>query len=344
MNNFIVAVENSAHPNVSIDLFDIDHNPILLQTDSSGRKVLYIPEDSSAKEPILKRRYLAQINVPEADAADLRDLQYIMDLRVSPELDDDEIRKLTGEETRMQVRFTSPSKGCDDYRAHARNGKDEFLELEVAIPSSVFELKDLANGDHSVSLVAGWACGHEAVTLTHPIIFLPGSASPIEDNGHENSNGGDVDVKAEDINLVEGNKQVEEKNHNSENEINAPLGEDTPNDVHDHYGHDEVIKPGRRQREQVAMKQPGTYAENSEPKHVPERNKHRRHRKEETKTKSPIRQFNQRYNSDGFGKASFTANSYVTGLLVFVFVGGTILNAIVAMSGKTRASRNKRDV
>jgi len=269
MNNFIVAHDQSSHPSVSIDLYDQDDsiNPIITEsvtvTDGSAGSisVVYIPDFSAdhqtsdfGQEQIWTREFTAKLNL---NGADLHDVQYVMDLKVSPELDDDVLQKLTGQEARIQARFTSSSKGCNDYRAHGRgngngngNGNDAGVKFQLVVPSSVFKLSN-AN-DNSVDLVAGWATGHEAVTLTQSIVFRTrprpkrkgkGKAAsteqeqeavpvPKKDTGvHVHVQ---VHVKEEDerVHVQENVKEQVRMSimQQSEELDEAPLAEDTPND------------------------------------------------------------------------------------------------------------------
>ena len=245
MNNFITPVDQSSHPNVSIELYDEDNNSLVEAIEEgSGRKVVYIEDQRETSDfghdQKLTKKYIAKLKLDD----DLKDLQYVMDLKVTPELDDDELKKLTGEEARMQAKFTSSSKGCSDYRAFGR-GRDGGLHFEIAVPSSVYDLKDFS--DHTVDLVAVWACGHEAITLTQPIVFLPriGGATAASVNS-------DVNIEAASPNDNTNDKipNDERTNENEEPAItkqetplakgNPPidvpeeqalLAEDTPNDI-----------------------------------------------------------------------------------------------------------------
>ena len=377
MNSYIIPVDQSSHPNVSIELFDLtnrDLNNNSVQdavgttVEESGRRVVYIDDFTTSNEfgqdKKLTLEYLVKLNL-DHDANDLKDLQYTMDIQVTPELDDDELKKLTGDEARMQARFTSSSKGCNDYRAFGRGGDGEDgLHLEIVVPSSIYKLNDVS--DHGVDLVAVWACGHEGITLTHSIAFLPRIGSK---SGSESVNGGGSTVAASAATAAGG-----EMEHGVANEVQpdagaeqeAPLAEDTPNDIPDNYQAGEKLEKTLHHRHhehdqehehegvhvtknQVADESAEVYKE-EEPhsshtlKKTTKTNvhphQHHRH-KDEEQPYQKIRKFNAKYNADDFGQAKFTANSYLTGLLVFIFIGGTVINGFLALSNRPRPNTAK---
>jgi len=63
----------------------------------------------------------------------------------------------------------SPVVGCSGSRTYGRLG-DEGHTFKLLIPPSAVVQ---ANPERGVDVVAGWARGKEAVTLTHSIVFLP---------------------------------------------------------------------------------------------------------------------------------------------------------------------------
>jgi hypothetical protein len=339
MNNYIIPADQSSHPNVSIEIFDSDLNLVDtvqdLNVDGDGRRVVYIDDFTKDKDAAfgqdekMTNAYILKLKLDD----DIMDLQYIMDVKVSPELDDDELQKLTGSEARMQARFTSSTRGCNDYRAHGR-GRDGGLSLELVVPSSVFKLSDI--GDHGVDLVAGWACGHEGVTLTQSIVFLPRRAS-----------GGTISKEAGTRIEVNSPELLEEDINNIVED--APLAEDTPNDTHDddRAGDKLAETISHRHRAGAEHSMPAEKKDTKEDqgRTTMRRNiKPKKHGNKEEQEDSLIRKFKSKYDADDFGKASFTANSYLAGIVVFVIVGGTIINAFVAMSGRNRSSRSKRDL
>lgn len=161
MNYPIKLVEKSAYPNdVYIEVLDIQNQQPVEVNVVDGRRLVYVEETSKNEKYILRL-----ITHPS-----LKDLQYVMDVMVLPELDEDEDEK-KADNDRMQGKFNGVTTGCNDSRAHGRAFNDVGLELEINIPSSLFSVK--GGVENSVEVVAVWACGHEAITLTYPIFFLP---------------------------------------------------------------------------------------------------------------------------------------------------------------------------
>ena len=375
MNNFIVAHDQSSHPSVSIDLYDQEDNtkPIITEsvtvTDgsdsgsgSSPILVVYIPDFTAdlqasdfGQEQIWTREFTAKLNL---NGADLHDVQYVMDIKVSPELDDDVLQKLTGQEARIQARFISSSKGCNDYRAHGRsNAKDAGVKFQLVVPSSVFKLSNAA--DNSVDLVAGWATGHEAVTLTQSIVFRTrpkGKDASTEQEAVPNKDTGEhvqEDERVQDnvkeqvqMSIMQQSEELEE----------APLAEDTPNDfqlqqeqqgnvARDEIHDAELIAEMTKERNEL-ISITSTSATKKKKTTTQKKTKKHKQRKGEDHD-SPIKEvkdFNKKYDADDFGKAEFTANSYITGLIVMVIVGGTVINALLSVSGKRRSSMRKREL
>jgi hypothetical protein len=231
MNNFIIPFEQTLHPEIFIEIYD-SSNRIVHPGIINGKKTIFQDEKSET--------YTLKLNTA---GVDVQDLQYIMDVKIDPELDDDQIQKLNGKEDRFQAKFLSPVKGCHDYRASGRN-RDKGLKLNVVLPPSVYDSSKSLD-EHSIDIVAAWACGHEAITLTESIRVLPKRGS--DEIGR--SNNGDT-AKNMKIDIEEEAKAT----------LNPP---------------------------------------------------------------------------------KYTANSYLTAFVVFIIVGGTLINACLAMS-KPRANKGKR--
>jgi len=191
MNYPIKLVEKSDYPNdVYIEVLDIHSQEPVEVNVVDGRRLVYVEEtlnDDQDKKYLLK--LIAHPN--------LKDLQYVMDIVVLPERDEDEEEK-KDDGDRMAGKFTGGTTGCGDSRAHGRV-KDGGLELEVNIPSSLFSVK--GSMENAVEVVAAWACGHEAITLTHPILFLPMGSSHNIDVGTQH--GIDAGVEIDSVALVE---------------------------------------------------------------------------------------------------------------------------------------------
>lgn len=227
MNNFIIPFEQTLHPEIFIEIYD-SSNVIVHPDIINGKKTVFQEEKSET--------YTLKLNTA---GANVQDLQYIMDVKIDPELDDDQIQKLDGKEDRFQAKFLSPVKGCHDYRASGRNG-DKGLKLNIVLPPSVSDSSKSLDG-HSIDIVAAWACGHEAITLTESIRVLPKRGS--DEIGRSSNENMKIDIKEE-----------------AKANLNAP---------------------------------------------------------------------------------KYTANSYLTAFIVFIIVGGTLINACLAMS-KPRAEKGKR--
>jgi hypothetical protein len=382
MNNLIVAHDQSSHPSVSIDLYDQedDTKPIITEsvtvtvTDGSGSDsspilVVYIPDFTAdhqasdfGNEQIWTREFTAKLNL---NGADLHDVQYVMDIKVSPELDDDVLQQLTGQEARIQARFISSSKGCNDYRAHGRaNAKDAGVKFQLVVPSSVFKLSNAA--DNSVDLVAGWATGHEAVTLTQSIVFRTRPKGKDASTEQESVPNKDTGEHVQEDERVQKNvrKQVQMSIMQQSEELEeAPLAEDTPNDFQlqpeqenvarqEIYDAELITEMAKERNELISITSTSatnnkkTATQKRAKKHKQRKGEDHKQRKEEDHD-SPIKEvknFNKKYDADDFGNAKFTANSYITGLIVMIIVGGTVINALLSMSGKRRSSMRKREL
>ena len=71
--------------------------------------------------------------------------------------------------------------GCQNKRAHGKKGDDGLhlkIQFNTTTTSTTAKTKSFKN-ELGVDVVAGWACGHEAVTLTHAIEFRPRWIEPV---------------------------------------------------------------------------------------------------------------------------------------------------------------------
>ncbi len=215
MHNFITPVKESPHANnVSIEVYEklatsekdsfTRRGPMDIETeyDTSGQKtmnVIYIeknevdggPNESQQEVKVTSREYILKLAVNEE--ASLHDLQYVMDVKILPDLEevDDELsrtsaEKLVYEGHRMHAELTQRN-GCDNLRAFGRKG-DDGLSLKIVVPSPLYSMQNSAR----VNIVAGWACGHEAVTLTYPLEFRP----KIEEDAPESCGSNDDRIDA----------------------------------------------------------------------------------------------------------------------------------------------------
>ncbi len=194
MNNFIVPVTKSPHSdNVSIEVFVVDRvNDVIVPVDvvmelddggdSDGKKqksIVYIRQDATTttnegdeSSDKVEVEYLLKLKVE--DSAKLYDLQYIMDAKVLPEKDDDndddEEEKEDNKRHAPIIAEFLQNKGCENLRAFGKKG-DNGLLFKIQVPLSIYS--STSPVDHVVDVVAAWACGHEAVTLTHSVEFRP---------------------------------------------------------------------------------------------------------------------------------------------------------------------------
>jgi hypothetical protein len=295
MNHFIVPFAQSSHPNdVSIQVYQYPNNKdvggsggdnqedvLSLLTESSASSLssapqtvymmdtgVYDKEEEEENNDVMLE-YFVKLKVADPD---LKDLQYVFDVKVTPE----EEEEVTREEPhsngdRIQAKFLSPSNysGCGGTRIHGR-ANDSYktgAKLQIIIPFSIFAnlKKHDIQHEHSVDLVAGWACGHEAVTLTQSIVFRPQTAF-------------------------------------------SSLSSSTEILTNDVEKHPNIVGQQQAQSSSAAGMN--------------------------TKKK----EFQEKYNQDTFGKAKFTANSFLTGLVVFLLVGGTLVNALLALTSSNNKS------
>ena len=184
MHQFIVPVTRTPHADdVYIEVFQF--NSITQETnevdavvkyDDEGRKeksIVYIdiPEEENYDQKIVE--YVLKLEVRKE--AGLYDLQYVMDAMILPELDEDDdedeskrtIDEGNEDTPRMKAAFTHRN-GCDNLRAYGRK-RDSDLKLKIQIPAGVLSSGDVDS--QGVEVVTAWACGHEAVTLTHAVEF-----------------------------------------------------------------------------------------------------------------------------------------------------------------------------
>jgi len=178
MNNLIIPVQESSHGENDVRIKVLDELtmevPTGLVVKGAGKTVVYIPksEESDSNEGSSSKASFRLILEVDENAK-LYDLQYVMDAKVFPELDEEEMDILdTAFEAtinRIKAHFPSRKSGCDKSRSFGKKG-DAGVVLDVQIPHSLYSPQ---LEEQYVDVVAGWACGHEAVTLTHSIEFRP---------------------------------------------------------------------------------------------------------------------------------------------------------------------------
>ena len=115
--------------------------------------------------PVSSTRYTFLIKLqPPPSNPPLTNVEYVMDVRILNPLgnmNDDDPKTQN-----ILAKVTSSRSGCDETRGYGHI-LDEGLEITIFFPYSAFQ------EGYGVQVIAGWARGHEAVTLTHPIYFLP---------------------------------------------------------------------------------------------------------------------------------------------------------------------------
>jgi hypothetical protein len=320
MNNLIQSAEKSPHGNdVSIELYDAETMTPIEIKNVGDKRIVYV-EDFTKNGGVEKAtmKFVLKLNVK--DDPELGDLQYVMDAKVLPELDEEALDKLDGTEARMTAEFPRKS-GCRKLRSHGRKG-DNGLELKVGIPASVFLLDNVH--EHAVDVVAGWACGHEAVTLTQPIEFRPLVQSET-DREEEGMN--------DDI------LPLEEEEQGDNNMLTGVDTKDTPQEKDEETMqilkdiiHGGGISAGLRARHKQEVIQK-----------IHEYKKH--HDREEQNIGHHhhlnLKKFNKLYEQNKFGQGSFTNSNYVKGIVIVSLLALILLKCCLP---KSRRSKGRRDL
>lgn len=304
MNNKIKLVSESSHPkHVNIVVSDANTmEPVDFTLEEDGTKVVSIHQSSTMglEDKTILRYHLSLVSPP-----DLKDLQYVMDAIVLPELDEENSKKDDGQQ--IDVRFTSSTRGCEDKRAHGRKN-DNGLIIELAVPSSTFEAP---SDGHivGVDIVAGWACGHEAVTLTHPIRFIPISYM-LKNEGA---------TKSEQI----PEQQITEKEEDTD-DANLP---DIPGSVY--VEPDEMDREDAEKMDNTNLRRGRRY-EREHPSIDEEA-------EEEARTADGVlKQFKIDHDKETFGQASFSIMSYFVGTVVLIALSIGIVIILISR-GKPEA-------
>lgn len=299
MNNLIKPASDSPHgDDVSIELYDeTTMSPIEIKK-VGDKRIVYIEDfTKNSQDEKVVLSFLLKLNVK--DIPELGDLQYVMDAKVFPELDEDELDKLDGTESRMTAEFTH-SRGCRNWRAHGRKG-DRGLSFNIGIPASLFSQSDIK--EHSIDVVAGWACGHEAVTLTESIEFRPF----INDDQPELDKIPDVEEFDQDL-------PVKQEITGADMATEEEEGDDDETSV-------KSAALRRRKKTEIVHE-------------IHERKNH--HGKHHHLN---LQKFNKMYQGSRFGKSSFSSSSYVKGVLAFVVLGIVVIKVCLSMGKKGKGRR-----
>lgn len=317
MNNLINPVHESPHANdVYIEVYDVDRKtPIQIEM-IGDKRVVYIHEDLTSsgdfgRNDMVFMNLLLKLNVK--DVPELGDLQYVMDAKVFP--DEEERGKDANSELTMTAEFPKKS-GCNKMRAYGRKG-DSGLSFQVGIPSALFSSKNNAyTGKTAIDVVAGWACGHEAVTLTHSIEFRPfikdSSKLDVKQNNNEVTNEQDIIEGLEE-------KMIQEV----EGEIIKELKEEAET-LKDLIEDSELGGGLRARNRHELLHKIQDFKNNHEQHHL-----------------LNLKKFNKIYDQSRFGQASFSTTSYITGLVVLLLLAVVVMKCC---SSKGKKSKGRRDL
>jgi hypothetical protein len=143
MNYHILPSSEAVHEGVQIEVKGVDDD--------------HWVTDNFMYDPTRTLKIMARLQVPPSLSE--MDVQYVME--IIP-LDDEEPKSATENEN---VKFVRPADVCKGRRGHATH-HTESVVLEIQATTAV-------TIPTAVRLVAGYATGHEAVTLTEPIILQP---------------------------------------------------------------------------------------------------------------------------------------------------------------------------
>ena len=296
-----------------------------LENDVSNTRVVYIKDFTKSndfgQEDIMIVSFVLKlvavvVNNEEEKGQLLPDLQYVMDARILPENENGE----GGMTTMMTAEFTYNS-GCENKRAHGRKG-DSGLSIDIGVPASIFTKSQSQQQpqQHAVEVVAGWACGHEAVTLTYPIEFRPMIITDNADNAKE--------APQEEHQIQSAKmKEVEEEEEPETDDVLPPIDDEIELETDDATAEEEKEQQGQQQRQRQIEKE-------QQQKH-----KHKL-RGGQNEAVGTLQKFNQLYSKHHFGQASFTNSNYVKGLVAFVLLG-VVGMKFYASKGKTSKGRRE---
>lgn len=169
--------------NVFIQVFDLDAklevhvNTTIVHQDGLLRRIIYFKVDSTV-ERLTNIKYSLKLIAPPR----LQGLQYVMDaITTTPDPPTEPTAAVVVPQQRVRGKFMrSPVVGCSGSRVYGRLGAEGHTFKLLIPPSAVVR----ENPERGVDVIAGWACGKEAVTLTHSIVFLP-SIGVVDDVGED---------------------------------------------------------------------------------------------------------------------------------------------------------------
>lgn len=191
MGHTIIPYEQSTQKdNVFIKIFDTKTKEEISTVDASCNIiVLNDLEGHALDDGSIKYNFLVKVLV---ESVELKDFQFVLDSKVIPvgenlvgfEEDDDsyadvlsdgneDISTNSPHDSIARTMFASYKNGCEQTRSYGTY-KDNELKFSIKVPKSTLKREgnlDKANALR-IQLLAGWACGREAVQLTKPVDFF----------------------------------------------------------------------------------------------------------------------------------------------------------------------------
>lgn len=171
-----------ASSNNVIDNFQIDPSSNVIVLNDLHRHAL---DDGS-----MKYNFLVKVLV---ESVELKDFQFVLDSKVIPvgenlvgleEEDDDsyadvlsdgneDIGTKSSHDSIARTMFASYKNGCGQKRSYGTH-KDNELKFSIKVPKSTLMREGILDKAEAlrIQLLAGWACGREAVQLTKPVDFF----------------------------------------------------------------------------------------------------------------------------------------------------------------------------
>ena len=204
MGHTIIPYEQSTQKdNVFIKVFDPKTKEEISTVDASSDVIDNFQSDPSSNIILLndlhghvlddgsiKYNFLVKVLV---ESVELKDFQFVLDSKVIPlgenlvgleEEDDDsytdvlsdgnqDIGNKSSHDSIARTMFASYKNGCGQKRSYGTQ-KDDELKFSIKVPKSTLMREGNLEKAESlrIQLLAGWACGREAVQLTKPVDFF----------------------------------------------------------------------------------------------------------------------------------------------------------------------------
>jgi len=198
MNAYIVPADQSPFPNTSLFLQVTPSTEHL----SSLNAVQRVPNNNIELNVHEFSEWTFQVNFvyPQKQLADL---QFVVDVTtLSPPTT--EGQEDPSSDSLFKAQFQSSRKiGCRNTRVYGRGKDHETFTLHITLVHETLvafhEKRTLGEQQqYQVQLIAAWATGHEAVKLTHPIIFVPKLLLQKDDKHNPMMEESRVDIHQED--------------------------------------------------------------------------------------------------------------------------------------------------